>query len=204
MECRPCQCPSKLLHLQWDLPSGVEGPERTLEMSGKYAEAIKDIAKARGLPALDLWSELQAIKDWQSLLSDGLHFAPSGSQAVFNLLKQLIDNSLPQFRSHFETYGWQTLPYKWYRLQASSMIYTVIICHHCPKITKRSMTFNFMSLEAILTFAVPASQAFILFKLFIHVLSMVCFSPFCMMAVTHVKMASPQKVALSGLQISME
>ncbi len=74
---------------------GAEGPERTLKMSGKYAAAAKEVAAARGLPVLDLWTRLQAIHDWQSLLTDGLHFAPEGNKKVFELLTELISSDLP-------------------------------------------------------------------------------------------------------------
>ena len=73
-------------------------PERTLEGARQYAEAAKEVAATRKLPALDLWTHLQDIPDWQALLSDGLHFTPKGNGAVFNLLIGLIDRQLPHFR----------------------------------------------------------------------------------------------------------
>ena len=81
------------------LQDGAEGPERTLEMSGMYAAAAREVASQRGVPALDLWTKLQAISDWQSLLTDGLHFAPEGNKRVFELLMELIGSDLPHFRS---------------------------------------------------------------------------------------------------------
>ena len=84
--------------LQWDLPPGMVSPERSLEGSGKYASAVKEIAKRRGLPALDLWTKLQATRDWQTLLSDGLHFTPEGNKVVYKHIINLIGKELPQFR----------------------------------------------------------------------------------------------------------
>lgn len=74
------------------------GPERTLEMAGKYATAAKEVASKRGLPSLDLWTKLQAVPNWQSLLTDGLHFAPEGNKKVFELLVELISTDLPQLK----------------------------------------------------------------------------------------------------------
>jgi len=85
--------------VQWELPEGMLTPERTLEGARLYAEAAKEVATSRGLPALDLWTHLQDIPDWEALLSDGLHFTPKGNGAVFNLLMGLIDRQLPNFRS---------------------------------------------------------------------------------------------------------
>lgn len=86
------------LNQQEDLPHGMETPERTLQGAQQYADAAKEVASLRGLPSLDLWTDLQKIPDWPSLLSDGLHFTPEGNAAVYDLLMELIDNQLPQFR----------------------------------------------------------------------------------------------------------
>lgn len=67
-------------------------------MSGKYAEAARNIARERGLHVLDMWSTLQALPNWQAMLTDGLHFAANGNEAVFNLLMDTINQKLPQFR----------------------------------------------------------------------------------------------------------
>lgn len=72
--------------------------ERTLEMSGRYADVAKDVAHSRELPVLDLWTKFQDIADWQSLLSDGLHLTEMGNEAVYTLLMDLIKNELPHFR----------------------------------------------------------------------------------------------------------
>jgi hypothetical protein len=88
------------ISLQEDLPHGMETPERTLQGAQQYADAAKEVASLRGLPSLDLWTDLQKIPDWPSLLSDGLHFTPEGNAAVYDLLMELIDNQLPQFRSY--------------------------------------------------------------------------------------------------------
>lgn len=89
--------------LQCGQPAATAAAERSLEAAGQYAAAAKEVAAAKGLPALDLFTKLQAIPDWQGLLSDGLHFNPNGSGAVYDLLVALLRSELPQFR-------WDCLP----------------------------------------------------------------------------------------------
>ena len=82
--------------------------ERTLELSGEYAQGAREMAKELNLPFLDLWTNMQFITegegvgevvervDWRSFLSDGLHFSAAGNKFVGEALLQLIDQVLPE------------------------------------------------------------------------------------------------------------
>ena len=41
-----------------DVPAAQQ-PERTLEASGRYAQACRQVAEEAGLPVVDLWTALQ-------------------------------------------------------------------------------------------------------------------------------------------------
>lgn len=70
--------------------------ERTLELSGQYAKAVADISRELNLPLLDLWSSMQTVSSWPTLLSDGLHLSPSGNKFVGDALLGTIENLLPE------------------------------------------------------------------------------------------------------------
>lgn len=42
-----------------------ELPERTNEVTGRYAKQCLELAKEMGLHAIDLWSKLQETEGWQ-------------------------------------------------------------------------------------------------------------------------------------------
>jgi lysophospholipase L1-like esterase len=69
--------------------------ERTNDVARQYADACKAVAAELGAPCVDAWSALQALPNWQALLDDGLHFAPSGNEALFDALVKVIDAQLP-------------------------------------------------------------------------------------------------------------
>lgn len=75
--------------------------ERTLELSGKYAEGVKEVADELDLPLLDLWTKMQFTSsgeersNWRQFLSDGLHLSASGNKFVGEALMNLIDQLLP-------------------------------------------------------------------------------------------------------------
>lgn len=78
--------------------------ERTLELSGKYAEGAKEVANEMGLPILDLWTKMQqhapssstGKSSWRDFLSDGLHLSASGNKFVGESLIEIIDQILPE------------------------------------------------------------------------------------------------------------
>mmetsp|Transcript_23052 Transcript_23052/g.49916 ORF Transcript_23052/g.49916 Transcript_23052/m.49916 type:complete len:272 (+) Transcript_23052:95-910(+) len=74
--------------------------ERTLELSGEYSEAAKEVANEMGLPFLDLWTKMQFTSSgerghWREFLSDGLHLSATGNQFVGQSLIEIIDKLLP-------------------------------------------------------------------------------------------------------------
>jgi len=74
--------------------------ERTLELSGKYANCVKEVARELGLPFLDLWTTMQFTpsgesRDWEDFLSDGLHLSASGNEFLGDSLIAMIDRLLP-------------------------------------------------------------------------------------------------------------
>jgi lysophospholipase L1-like esterase len=70
--------------------------ERSLELSGKYAKALEDIASELNLPLLDLWGMMQLVPSWPTLLSDGLHLSPTGNRFVGEALLSCIERLLPE------------------------------------------------------------------------------------------------------------
>ncbi|CAI5476660.1 unnamed protein product [Closterium sp. Yama58-4] len=72
----------------------MKEPERTNEVTGKYAAAVREVAEACGsVPVIDLWTVLQQQPNWQALLSDGLHLAPAGNKVLFEQLSSLLQSS---------------------------------------------------------------------------------------------------------------
>lgn len=73
--------------------------ERTNEVTGQYAAAVRDVAKVEQVQVLDLWTQMQKQSDWQTqLLDDGLHFTPEGQSFVWSQLQPLIVKAFPQLR----------------------------------------------------------------------------------------------------------
>ncbi|CAA7058680.1 unnamed protein product [Microthlaspi erraticum] len=59
-------------------------PERTNEAAGSYAKACVDVANECQISAIDLWSRMQQIPNWQTeCLWDGLHLSRIGNKIVF-------------------------------------------------------------------------------------------------------------------------
>lgn len=75
--------------------------ERTLELSGKYAKGVQEVANEMGLPFLDLWTKMQFTSSgdsrwcWREFLSDGLHLSYEGNKFVGESLVEIIDEMLP-------------------------------------------------------------------------------------------------------------
>ena len=75
--------------------------ERTLELSGQYAAAVKEVANVMGIPFLDLWTTMQFTSEgegrrgWSDFLSDGLHLSAKGNMFVGKSLVTLIDEVVP-------------------------------------------------------------------------------------------------------------
>lgn len=74
--------------------------ERTLELSGKYADGAREAAHELGVPCLDLWTRMQRDaagegERWREFLSDGLHLSAAGNRFVGDALLDTIDRLLP-------------------------------------------------------------------------------------------------------------
>lgn len=80
----------------------LEQSERTNEVSGRYAQAVKRVGEEAQVPVLNLWEEFQRASphnDWEtSLLSDGLHLSPAGNKLVGSLVLELIEQKLDHIR----------------------------------------------------------------------------------------------------------
>ena len=81
--------------------------ERTLELSGKYAKAVQDVAEELGYPCLNLWEEMQQSSGeekktegeeslFSKYLNDGLHLSQEGNIFVGQKLVQVINKSYPE------------------------------------------------------------------------------------------------------------
>lgn len=57
----------------------------------KYAKACVEAAKESGCHSVDLYTQMMKEKDWESMLNDGLHLSPQGSEFLFELLKPVVN-----------------------------------------------------------------------------------------------------------------
>ncbi|KAL3150638.1 hypothetical protein ABBQ32_000440 [Trebouxia sp. C0010 RCD-2024] len=70
--------------------------ERNNEYTQRYAAAVVQLGQELKLPAVDLWSSMQAQPDWQSsFLCDGLHLTSAGNSFVYDQLQSAIDQAYP-------------------------------------------------------------------------------------------------------------
>ena len=94
-------------------------PERTNAVAGTYAAACRAVAAELGVPCVDAWTRFQTLPAWrETLLNDGLHFAPAGDEALFQALTEVIDEKLPHLRV-------ETVPYdlpEWFDIDASDPV----------------------------------------------------------------------------------
>ncbi|KAH9932154.1 SGNH hydrolase-type esterase domain-containing protein [Amylocystis lapponica] len=79
--------------------------DRDLATTRTYAEAVKDVARAEGVPALDVFAAFwEAAGEDEArlgeLLSDGLHLNAKGYEIVFDLLVEAIKENFPEI--HYE------------------------------------------------------------------------------------------------------
>ena len=69
--------------------------ERTNENTGKYANAVEELAKTEGLRYINLWRQMQDDRDdWSIFLDDGLHLSAAGNARVFELLVNALPTHL--------------------------------------------------------------------------------------------------------------
>ena len=75
--------------------------ERTLELSGKYAQAAAEVAAELNVPHLHLWKDMQNAapgpdEPWSKYLNDGLHLSREGNIFVGEKLTDLIKKKFPE------------------------------------------------------------------------------------------------------------
>mgnify|MGYP001811217189 CR=1 FL=1 len=74
-------------------------PNKSLAAVRPYASAVVSLGNRLGIPVVDLYSSLQSVPSWQStLFTDGLHFTPEGSRAVWREVLGVMQKDLPQVR----------------------------------------------------------------------------------------------------------
>ncbi len=117
----PPVCHKKRLQYQIDRYGSDKATgelERTLELSGNYANAVEEVAKELNYPCLNIWKDMQhehydqfdndnnnnndhnddgEMKEhpWSVYLSDGLHLSKEGNIFVGERLIKLIENKYP-------------------------------------------------------------------------------------------------------------
>ena len=69
--------------------------ERTNEGAGMYAAKCVEIANAMQYPVLDLWTLMQQEKEWDTMLSDGLHLSLKGNHFVGSAMVDAIGKAYP-------------------------------------------------------------------------------------------------------------
>lgn len=83
--------------LRYPYPHDLSGlPDRTNAAAGAYARACLEVARQRGLRAVDIWSRMQGFPGWdKAFLRDGLHLTPRGNRVLFEeVVRALNDASL--------------------------------------------------------------------------------------------------------------
>ncbi|KAI7852526.1 SGNH hydrolase-type esterase domain-containing protein [Circinella umbellata] len=106
--------PPPLNEVQWKKRCDDQGGplNRTWEYSRDYAQAVRDVAKERGIVVADLWTKLMdfGTDHLHEYLLDGLHLNANGNKVTYELLIQTIeqhfsdihpdnlDMELPRFR----------------------------------------------------------------------------------------------------------
>ncbi|GAA5845958.1 hypothetical protein JCM11251_002951 [Rhodosporidiobolus azoricus] len=76
-------------------------PDRDAERTRQFAEAVKEVAKERGVPSVDVWSAVMKEAEEKDggkldrLLGDGLHLTPDGYKVVTAAVVARIERDLP-------------------------------------------------------------------------------------------------------------
>lgn len=66
----------------------------SMEATGQYAQAVREVASIQTVDCVDLFQELQKEPNWENLFSDGLHFTEAGGAAVAKLLWPRIEKRI--------------------------------------------------------------------------------------------------------------
>ena len=70
--------------------------ERSLELSGQYAQAAKEVADASNTCLIHLWKTMQLDSNWERFFYDGLHFSREGNEFVAESILRKIEQEIPQ------------------------------------------------------------------------------------------------------------
>ena len=95
----------------WDAErGGPGGGMRQLEVVRLYAEAACKVATSAGCECIDLFKVIHSRVDWKECLSDGLHLAAPGNQALYDCVCELIAKRTPALtpqaaKVHFPLWG---------------------------------------------------------------------------------------------------
>lgn len=85
--------------MQMQEDGAPDTPERKNSVTAEYAEGCKEVAASFGIPALDLWTLMMGIPNWErTLLTDGLHFTAEGQRLLYEALQSVIDDKFPALR----------------------------------------------------------------------------------------------------------
>jgi len=73
-------------------------PDRDINVTKLYAEAIVEVGQEIGVPVVDLFQEFEKIPqaEWDKLFSDGLHLTPAGYELLYAALIALIKTKYPK------------------------------------------------------------------------------------------------------------
>ncbi|KAI0781317.1 SGNH hydrolase [Trametes elegans] len=76
-------------------------PNRSLEVSGVYAEAMKEVGQKEGVPVIDVWRKLwdtagRVEEKLEPFLLDGLHLTASGYEVVYDAIIAGIAEHYPE------------------------------------------------------------------------------------------------------------
>ena len=94
---------------------GFNGLRRTADTTAKYAEAVRQVGKDRGVQVCDVWSAMMREAGWDAnstgplpgseaadenavlrrFFSDGLHLTPDGYRVLYHQLMALISDTWP-------------------------------------------------------------------------------------------------------------
>ncbi|KAL1957194.1 hypothetical protein VTO42DRAFT_6228 [Malbranchea cinnamomea] len=109
----------------------VDNTRRTAENTKKYADACREVGNRLGVPVVDIWSAFMKAAGWKegeplagsidvpeneklrALLSDGLHFNPSGYRIMYDEVRKAIETHYPELmpeRIPMNFPSWETAP----------------------------------------------------------------------------------------------
>eukprot|EP00808_Paulinella_micropora_P014814 g51745.t1 len=77
---------------KYQLSSVEQAKTRTLDNTARYARAVVQLAEELGLSCVDAFA-MEKERDWESMLSDGLHLAPNGAAWLFTQVSRVLGDA---------------------------------------------------------------------------------------------------------------